>query len=213
LLPYIEQNNLYQQSSYVGFYFVGNNKVYEQPLKDFICPSDPSAPAGGQIVDLVGNKWGAASYAFNAQVFTQVDATGAMISPEITVRLPASFPDGTSNTLLFTEKYAQCSDPTYPVGGTSWSYCILGAGVIPYHAGFAASWNAYSYGPASKFLVQPQPYNGGCDPTLPSSPHPGGIQVVLADGAVRFVSASVTTYTWWYLCTPAGGEALASDSY
>jgi prepilin-type N-terminal cleavage/methylation domain-containing protein len=213
LLPYVEQNALYQQSNSGGFYFVANNKVYEQPVRSYVCPSDPSAPADGRAADLVGNMWGVASYAVNAQVLTQVDATGAMISPEITTRIPQSFPDGTSNTILVTEKYARCSNPTYPVGGTSWSYCVLGAGVLPYHAGFAASWNAYSYGPASKFLVQPQPYNGGCDPTLPSSPHPGGIQVVLADGAVRFVSASMTTYTWWYLCTPAGGEAITSDSY
>jgi prepilin-type N-terminal cleavage/methylation domain-containing protein/prepilin-type processing-associated H-X9-DG protein len=213
LLPYVEQNALYERSNYAGFYNVGNNKVYEQPVKEFVCPSDPSVPSEGQIVDLVGNKWGAASYGMNAQVFTRVDATGAMISPEITVRLPQSFPDGTSSTLLLSEKYARCSNPSYPVGGASWSYSVMGPGVLPCHAGFAASWNAYSFGPASKFLVQPRPFNGGCDPTLPSTPHPGGIQVALADGSVRFVSAGVTTYTWWYLSTPAGGEPITSDSY
>jgi prepilin-type N-terminal cleavage/methylation domain-containing protein/prepilin-type processing-associated H-X9-DG protein len=213
LLPFVEQNALYEQSSYAGFYYVGNNKVYEQTIKEFVCPSDASAPADGQIVDLVGNKWGAASYAVNAQAFTRVDATGAMVTPEIVVRLPQSFPDGTSNTIMLTEKYARCSNPSYPVGGTSWSYSVLGAGVIPYHSGFAAPWNAYSYGPASKFLVQPQPYNGGCDPTLASSPHPGGIQVAFADGSVRFVSANMSTYTWWYLCTPAGGEPITPDTY
>lgn len=213
LLPYVEQDPLYRRSGFAGFYNVGNNKVYEQPVRGYVCPSDPSAPEEGQVGDTAGNVWGISSYAVNAQVLTQVDATGAMISAEVSARMPGTFPDGSSNTILITEKHARCSNPAYPVGGTSWSYSVLGPGVLPLHAGFAASWNAYSYGPASKFLVRPQPYNGGCDPTLASSPHPGGIQIALADGSVRFLSANVSTYTWWYLCTPTGGEAITPDSF
>ena len=80
-----------------------------------------------------------------------------------------------------------------------------------YHAGFAVSWNGYSIGPGSKFQVQPTPFQGNCDPTLASSPHTGGIHVAMGDASVRFLSSGITPYTWWYLCTPAGGETIPDD--
>ena len=46
---------------------------------------------------------------------------------------------------------------------------------------------------------------------MASSPHPGGIQIALADGGARFLSAGVSPYTWWYLCTPDGGEVLTVE--
>jgi prepilin-type N-terminal cleavage/methylation domain-containing protein/prepilin-type processing-associated H-X9-DG protein len=213
LLPFVEQEALYRQSHYAGYYFVANNGVYGQPVKAFVCPADPSAPADGRAPDVMGNAWGVASYAANAQAVCKVGPTGTLSSTDHHARLPESFPDGTSNTLLLTEKYAQCFNNTYPTGGTFWGYYYSGPSLQPYHPGFAVSWNGYSSGPASKFLVRPQPYNGGCDPTMASSPHPGGIQAAFADGGVRFLSANITMYTWWYLCTPAGGEALSADAF
>ncbi len=213
LLPYIEQNALYQQSYYSGYYFVGNNRVYEQPVGAYLCPSDPSVPAAGQAKDLVGNTWGVSTYAVNAQVVCRVGARGALISPEEQARLLASFPDGASSTILFTEKYAQCFNSNYPAGGCYWSYYFTGGNLQPYHPGVVVSWNGYSIGPASKFQVQPRPYNGGCDPTMASSPHAGGIQVGFGDGSVRFLSSKISIYTWWYLCTPAGGEVVSADDY
>jgi prepilin-type N-terminal cleavage/methylation domain-containing protein/prepilin-type processing-associated H-X9-DG protein len=212
LLPFVEQDNLYQQSYYAGFYFVANNQVYAHPINLYVCPADPSAPTTGTAQDLVGNTWGVSTYAVNAQVLCKVNATGQITSSENHPRIPESFPDGTSSTLLMTEKYAQCFNSTYPAGGSYWGYYYTGSNLQPYHPGVEVSWNGYSYGPASKFLVQPQPYNGGCDPTMASSPHTGGIQAGFADGSVRFLSADITLYTWWYLCTPAGGEVLP-DSY
>ena len=213
LLPFIEQGPLYQQSYYSGFYFVANNGVYSQPIKMYVCPADPSAPTDGLAQDFIGNSWGVSSYAVNVQVVCKVNATGGLVSTENAARLTDSFPDGTSNTLLLTEKYAQCSNNNYPAGGTFWGYYYTGSSLQPYHPGFAISWNGYSYGPASKFVVQPRPYNGGCDPTLATSPHPGGIQAAFADGSVRFLSTDITLYTWWYLCTPAGGEVLPPDAF
>lgn len=213
LLPFIEQNALYQESFYAGYYFVGNNQVFAHSVKNYVCPADPSAPPDGQAQDVVGNTWGVASFAVNVQVVCQVDNTGSLNSTQNYATMPGSFPDGTSNTILLTEKYAQCFNSNYPAGGNYWSYYYTGPNLIPYHPGFEISWNGYSFGPASKFLVQPNPYNGGCDPTMASSPHAGGIQIALADGSVRFLSASITMYTWWYLCTPAGGEVLSSDAF
>jgi prepilin-type N-terminal cleavage/methylation domain-containing protein len=212
LLPYLEQGNLFDRSNFAGVYFPANNRVYEQPVRAFACPADPSAPAGGQATDIFGNTWGVATYAVNVQIVCQVDVAGLLQSVQGHAALPASVPDGLSNTVLFTEKYAQCFDSSYPAGGSYWAYYLTGGSVVPYHPGFEVSWNGYSVGPASKFQVQPRPYNGACDPTMASSPHAGGIQIGLADGSVRFLNASVSVYTWWYLCTPAGGEVLGPDA-
>jgi prepilin-type N-terminal cleavage/methylation domain-containing protein/prepilin-type processing-associated H-X9-DG protein len=52
---------------------------------------------------------------------------------------------------------------------------------------------------------------GGSAP--PTSNHPGGVNVGLADGSVRFVKDSVGLQAWWALGTRAGGEVLSSDQY
>jgi len=43
-----------------------------------------------------------------------------------------------------------------------------------------------------------------------SSHHPGGAQVVLADGAVVFISESIDRGTWSSLGTRAGSEVVAA---
>jgi hypothetical protein len=37
------------------------------------------------------------------------------------------------------------------------------------------------------------------------------MQVVLADGSVRMLSAGMSGTTWWAAVTPAGREVLGSD--
>jgi prepilin-type N-terminal cleavage/methylation domain-containing protein/prepilin-type processing-associated H-X9-DG protein len=46
-----------------------------------------------------------------------------------------------------------------------------------------------------------------------SSNHPGGANVLMADGSVHFVKDSVSRLTWWALGTRNGGEIISSDSY
>ena len=43
--------------------------------------------------------------------------------------------------------------------------------------------------------------------------HPGGANVTLADGSVRFIKDTVNLATWMALGTKAGGEVISSDSY
>jgi prepilin-type N-terminal cleavage/methylation domain-containing protein/prepilin-type processing-associated H-X9-DG protein len=43
--------------------------------------------------------------------------------------------------------------------------------------------------------------------------HPGGVNVLMTDGSVRFVKDSVNMLTWWGLGTISGNEVLSSDSY
>jgi prepilin-type N-terminal cleavage/methylation domain-containing protein/prepilin-type processing-associated H-X9-DG protein len=58
--------------------------------------------------------------------------------------------------------------------------------------------------------------SSGCDDGLfqnVNSRHPGGANVLLADGSVRFIKSSIAIRTWWALGTKANGEVLSSDSY
>lgn len=46
-----------------------------------------------------------------------------------------------------------------------------------------------------------------------TSAHPGGVNVLLADGSVKFIKDSVNPVTWRALGTMNGGEVISADSY
>jgi prepilin-type N-terminal cleavage/methylation domain-containing protein/prepilin-type processing-associated H-X9-DG protein len=43
--------------------------------------------------------------------------------------------------------------------------------------------------------------------------HPGGVNVLMADGSVKFIKSTVSRTTWWALGTKSNGEVISSDSY
>jgi hypothetical protein len=67
----------------------------------------------------------------------------------------------------------------------------------------------YAHYSAAKFQVTPAAVD--CDPTLAQTPHPAGMIVGMADASARVLSNSISPQTWWYACTPAGGEILGPD--
>ena len=215
LLPYIEQQNLYRSSAAPGpvLFFTGST-VYNRPVKTYVCPADPSATSAGFAAQGPNGQtnWAAGCYAANVQVFGVVSnpTTGAVSSYQGTARIPASFPDGTSQTILFAEKYATCGN-----GGSAWeAWSNPPTGTsAPWMPFLADQWGHGNgaVGPGSKFQVQPNPYATACNPALASTPHTGGIMVCLGDASVRPISPAVSGTTWWAACTPAGGEVLAGD--
>jgi prepilin-type N-terminal cleavage/methylation domain-containing protein/prepilin-type processing-associated H-X9-DG protein len=46
-----------------------------------------------------------------------------------------------------------------------------------------------------------------------SSNHPGGVNLLLMDGSVRFIKDSVASVTWWAIATMAGGEVVSADAF
>lgn len=56
-------------------------------------------------------------------------------------------------------------------------------------------------------------YVGPLGSAPPTSNHPGGCNVALADGSVRFIKDAVSLQAWWGLGTRNGGEVISSDSY
>jgi len=178
LLPFIEQDNLYKNATNGPGFSVWVNNTHATVVKTYVCPNDNS---GGKFP--VYQDWLATTnYACNFMVFGLGGAS-----------IPASFPDGTSNTMVLAERYQVCNQT--PAG---WAY----SGETEWSPIFAYS----SY---ARFQVQPSQEN--CNPSLPQSIHGGGIQVGLGDGSVRLVSNDITAQTWYYACTPAGGEVLGSD--
>ncbi len=43
--------------------------------------------------------------------------------------------------------------------------------------------------------------------------HPGGVNVLMADGHVKFIKDSISVQTWWSLGTRGIGEVVSADSY
>jgi prepilin-type processing-associated H-X9-DG protein len=56
-------------------------------------------------------------------------------------------------------------------------------------------------------------YTGIGIATIARSKHPGGVNVGMADGSVRFIKSSVNVITFRALASTQGGEVLSSDSY
>jgi len=224
LLPYLEQDNLYQHawgpvalsSGPITLYCPINNNVYSQPVRVFLCPSDPSVGPGG-VVTVNGITWGASCYAGNSQVLS-----GKPGDPQSTTCL-AGITDGPSNTILYAEKYARCSSTSMSVdGGSFWAYSAFRDVELPapmnppggpFRPGFAIPLPGLPnvIGPGSKFQVQPSPFLGNCDPTRASTAHPSGMLVCLADGSVRTLVPSMSGETWWSAVTPSDGKVLGSD--
>jgi prepilin-type processing-associated H-X9-DG protein len=45
------------------------------------------------------------------------------------------------------------------------------------------------------------------------SRHPGGVNILMGDGSVKFAKNSINQITWWALGTKAGGEVISANSY
>jgi prepilin-type N-terminal cleavage/methylation domain-containing protein len=200
LLPFIEQQNLFNLHQNPSYAWREGSEVDPGPIvsatvKTYLCPAD-----GNNLpVQMWGGGWAAGDYVANYQVF----ANPATWDTTLTARIPASFVDGTSNTIIFTEKIVRCPDPSgtfSPLWGHgSWDYNWMPA---------FETWIAS--GPTVSFQIQPVKANS-CNRFLASTMHTAGINTCMGDGSVRFVAQGVSPVTWWYACTPNGGEVLPSD--
>ncbi|HXG09732.1 MAG TPA: DUF1559 domain-containing protein [Gemmataceae bacterium] len=223
LLPYLEQDNLYRSSAspFSGpTYLASFGNLRTQPIRGYLCPSDPSATSAGfpRKGPLGPNDWAAGNYAANVQVFGVVvnASAGTVSSYQGQARIGTTFRDGTSHTILFTEKYASCGS-----GGSVWNAYHMPAlspltnNSFPWQPLIAdqLGHGSAAVGPGSRFQQQPGPFDSSaaCKHFLASTAHPGGILVCLADGSVRGISPRVSSSTWWAALTPAGGDLLGPD--
>jgi prepilin-type N-terminal cleavage/methylation domain-containing protein len=215
LLPYIEQDNVFKSAAtgttYDPVNLPAGNEACTIAVKTYRCPSDPSI--GGNGTTNIGQPTGATpsgklpattSYAANGRAFgTNFDPNTSLPgSGEGYARIPATFSDGTSNTIIFAEKYGYCAVSNANNTGSLW-----------YRNNWTSTWGPYFNVRLAGSLYRPQiqPVSTNCEYRLPSSPHTGGIMVCMGDASTRFVSGSVSATTWWNACTPDGGEILGND--
>jgi prepilin-type N-terminal cleavage/methylation domain-containing protein len=198
MLPYIEQDNLFQSSTTPTdpdgrngpnqTYSQWTTQVQNSRVNTYICPSDftqnQSRPARS-------------SYGQNGQLFRVAYSGGWGSGYE---RFPATISDGTSNTVMFPEKVSNCNSGGYPDNyWPDWGPILT------------SSDHGSPSGAASvpQFNVRGNP--AVCEGGRASTPHGAVIIVGMCDGSVRNVGSGVSGNTWWSAMTIQGGEVLGSD--
>jgi len=180
MLPFIEQKNIYNNITWRSW----NNS--NMVVKIYLAPYDPTLPGG----NVQNGSRGAISYAANALVFGFSDGGSC--------RIPSGIPDGTSNTILFAEKYAACQSQQY-------IWCEDGT---PNNAGFFAS-GVGGYSPWN--LPQWNPIPAQCSPSTVQGMTVAGIVVGMGDGSIRIVNSGVSQNSWSYAVQPNDGQVIGND--
>jgi prepilin-type N-terminal cleavage/methylation domain-containing protein/prepilin-type processing-associated H-X9-DG protein len=239
ILPYIEQNNLYQTwvsdggastvNSYpnTGWALTMPNK--DTVIKTLICPADenspktktrdgnaiPAAGGGTQLQGLHVNYVvcaGSTPYG-NGQVYSGAPLNGIFFVQSKTKM--SGITDGTSNTLLMSEI---CVSPDLTANDLRGRYCNTWEG---------NNWFT-TFAPPNTSLPDRQAYQGQSIPKAPvtnagagssttsqnalyaRSYHDGGVNGLLADGSVRFISNTVNPTVYQGLGSRNGGEVPGS---
>jgi prepilin-type N-terminal cleavage/methylation domain-containing protein len=204
LLPFIEQQNLYvtpaaTNNSYtIGPYWgTGTPGI----VKTYIAPGDPSVPGNFIVSNWSGRA--ACSYAGNGFLFGADGGNNGGIggipnSPGGYARIPATIPDGTSNTMGFLERFCICN----------------ASGGVNGHVWQEDGQNTDAYSPG--IFVSSLPYfnanyNTYCNGYLPGTFSPAGVMVGLMDGSVRIVSNGISSTTWYYALMPNDGMPMGTD--
>jgi len=202
ILPFIEQDNLLKASTlpagnpstdrngFLQTYSQWTAPIQNSKVKTYICPSDFTNVENAH-----------SSYGTNGQVFrcTYWHQEGTMM-------FPTSLPDGTSNTVFYTDKLARCATGSYPDNyWPDWGP-IIGANNASTYIGDELG---HPSGTAAIFQTGNSGFPANCEGGRASSPHSTTILVGMADGSVKGVSRGVNAQTWWNAMTPSGGETLS----
>jgi prepilin-type N-terminal cleavage/methylation domain-containing protein len=203
ILPFIEQDNLYNSSIASGNWNYdaswSNNAGVVKTLQ---APGDSTLPANGVSPGNWYNRYqntGLTSYAANDQVFN-VGGVGTWGSTRwgnvAGARIPSTFQDGTSNTIVFGERQANCRGYYHQAFDTSSSveqYWTPGVD--------RPTWGDTSF---TNTATNCQPWNFGTFSLA-------GLNVGLGDGSVRTVNPGISSTTWANALNPSDGQVLGTD--
>jgi hypothetical protein len=184
------------------------NMVLTLVINWFACSSDPTYQESGGVAP---NGWGGSSYACNFLVFgnsaiedvNDPDGLGGSgrkgaWGQKVTIR--DSFPDGTTRTILFAEKYVSCNNGTT---GSAWAWPNHDSSFAPAVA-MESPWND-----GTRFQWLPKPSQ--CVSQYAQTGHAAGMNVIMADGSGRTLSPSISALTYQHAMQPNDGEQLGSD--
>lgn len=226
LLPYVEQMSLYDMYKFnLRVYSEDNHKVTGVSVPAYLCPSDTSADRRLSVYFARSNYvvcLGSGKAGRSASDFT-TDGPFERNTPK-----PLSaFKDGTSNTTAASEVIAGLDDDYSDDGKQD----VRGIWAEGNNMGSAVYTHLYtpnsSVGDALFMESAGQSNCVASEADMPCdassgntyyneyasarSRHPGGVNVVFADGHVTFYSSTVNAATWRYLSTIAGDETVQSE--
>jgi prepilin-type N-terminal cleavage/methylation domain-containing protein len=214
LLPYIEQDNLYKLANGDSLNLAG------ETVKTYLFPSDPSLVNAGvyggcgvmQTDNVQRNGFGSCCYAANVEVF----------EPRGPKPVEAAMPAGTSNVVMFAERFKNCSPDAAHGGGCTlpawawntifngsdcWSSPTFGAQNDGF-SGMNCGGALYSSGTVG---FQGGPSAQACNWYVTQGGHSGVMMVCLGDGSTRSVSQGLSVNTWITVCTPSSQVPPGSD--
>jgi prepilin-type N-terminal cleavage/methylation domain-containing protein len=217
LLPFLEQNNVYQLWDIRYPASKQTAAAYQQQLPVYHCPSRPAfvlsvndfTPVGGGLSDY-GACFGTDANNANSngaiiptRHLMSVDASGQPIVATWRGQFGLlGIIDGTSNTLLFGEKHIRPNS----LRGKNEDRSIFGGqnNSVRRMAGHGANGDL-------RPLRAPEDQTGANANTSFGGPHSGVCQFVFADGTVRAVPLSVSLQTLTYLIVRNDGQVVNID--
>ncbi|MBI1325067.1 DUF1559 domain-containing protein [bacterium] len=131
---------------------------------------------------------------------TMGDFNNAIVTDSSDTFRPGTYPNTSE------EAYQLCR--TFDITNLSFQgYSNVGA---PWTYGYHSTTSYWHSGPPNSRSCMYPPSRIA---TTTNSRHPGGVNVALADGSVRFVKNTVNPVTWRALGTRNGGEVISADAY
>jgi prepilin-type N-terminal cleavage/methylation domain-containing protein/prepilin-type processing-associated H-X9-DG protein len=224
LLPYIEQDNLFR--IYDTARQTNGNWALLCPNKDtmistVICPSDPNSPKtqtrDTNTINGVATMQGLHTNYAVCSGNTAYGTTGLNLNGVFYVKSKTrvqAIPDGTSST-LFASEILVVPDTT-GANDLRGRYC---------NSWYGNNWFS-TLNPPNTTAPDIVGYQGVSIPLAPStlvattdpsvqmaarSGHSGGVNALMGDGSVRFVSNSINLVTWQAMGTRAGGEVVSQN--
>ncbi len=176
ILPFMEEEALFDRIDPITWGGGGGNAVHRADqnadlrlrIKDYRCPSDPHRSDTNPNFAGTGQA-GASNYVISEGIASYDTGAGH------TAHAFADFVDGTSNTMLVGER------DTYLHAGAIWAGRQTSTASVGFRSVYPPNWRS------NNDVMN----NPTCIRYVLASEHPGGVNVVLGDGAVRFLGDSI----------------------